>query len=358
LEKEHALKNPDMVARAIYHQMADLFEISAIYNHRDQLFFRARPHRDREEAVNQMRKRLRMSGFESSVREDSEGLLISVSERRGRKIPILNLVLFVATLVTMFSAPALLNLDPDYFRKPGAIVEQVEFTITLMVILLFHEFGHYLAGRRRGVLMSLPYFIPAPNIIGTFGAVIRSRSPLTNRRDLIEVGATGPIAGFVISLAALSIGLESSQIVQAGQAGMLTMGDSLLLKFLTRLIIGPIPNGYDFTLSPAAFAGWVGLLVTMLNLLPLGQLDGGHIIYGLIGKRQHQISRLFLAVMIVLGLWWPGWWFFGILVFLFGVNHPPTQNDAAEISGPARIMGWAAIIIFILCFVPIPFKMT
>jgi membrane-associated protease RseP (regulator of RpoE activity) len=243
----------------------------------------------------------------------------------------------------------------DYFRQPGKIMEQVEFTLALMAILLFHEFGHYLAGKRRGVLMSLPYFIPAPNIVGTFGAIIKSRSPFTNRRDLIEVGATGPIAGFVISIIALSIGLYHSEIVQANIEGGMILGDSLLLKFLAWLIIGPIPEGYDFYLAPAAFAGWVGLLVTMINLLPLGQLDGGHIIYGLIGRKQHLVSKFFIVVMMLLGFWWQGWWFFGLLVFLFGIYHPPTLDDNRPISTGARIMGLMAILIFVICFIPVPF---
>jgi membrane-associated protease RseP (regulator of RpoE activity) len=247
-----------------------------------------------------------------------------------------------------------LSFDFEFFKESGVIADRLEFTIALMDILLFHEFGHYLAGKRRGVLMSLPYFLPAPNFIGTFGAVIKSRTPFTNRRDLIEVGAAGPIAGFVVSLIALAIGLNNTEIIQV-ESGGLILGDSLLLKFLAWLIVGPIPEGFDFVLSPAAFAGWVGLLVTTINLLPLGQLDGGHIIYGLIGPKQRSISRLFIVFMMILGFWWQGWWFFGILVFLFGLNHPPTLNDSIPISNVARIMGLMAVVIFLICFIPVPF---
>lgn len=311
-----------------------------------------------------MKKRLKPSGFEVSIRDEADGLLIGIKESGIRRIPRLNILLFLATLITMFFAPVLSTefiFKPqvvyDFLGQPGVIQERLEFTLALITILLFHEFGHYLVGRRRGVLMSLPYFIPAPNIAGTFGAIIKSRSPITNRRDLIEVGATGPIAGFVISVIALSIGLMDSRIVMTGPEPAIMLGDSLLLKFLAWLIIGPIPEGYDFILSPAAFAGWVGLLVTMLNLLPLGQLDGGHVIYGLIGRNQHRISKLFSAAMMVLGFWWPGWWLFGILVLLFGINHPPTLNDSMEISKTARFLGAAAIIIFIISFIPVPFAL-
>ncbi len=349
------MTNLEQLSRSIYYQLSDLFEISAIYYHDGRLILRARPRINQAEAIAIMNKRLKSLGFNVNFKDDAEGLLIAIKQSVSFKIPIVNIILFLATLATMFLAPALLSLDFDYFRRPGAVAERAEFAIALMAILLFHEFGHYLAGRRRGVLMSLPYFIPAPNIVGTFGAIIKSRSPFTNRRDLIEVGAAGPLAGFVISIIALSIGLYNSEIVPVGVDSGMRLGDSLLIKFLSRVIVGPIPDGFDFLLSPAAFAGWVGLLVTMINLLPMGQLDGGHIIYGLLGKRQHNIGKLFVIIMAALGFWWPGWWFFGVMVFLFGLNHPPTYNDSMPLSKISRAMGLAAVIIFIVSFIPAPF---
>ncbi len=349
------MKNPELISKSLYYQLADIFEITAIYSHNDRILFRAKPYFEKDESLRRMRKRLAISGFEANVSEDIHGLLIAVREATSKGLPKINIILFLGTLVTMFFAPIIWTFNFDYFRQPGAITERIEFTLALMAILLFHEFGHYLAGKRRGVFMSLPYFIPAPNIVGTFGAIIKSRSPFTNRRDLIEVGATGPIAGFIVSVVVLAIGLHNSEIVKTNLEGGMILGDSLLLKFLAWVIIGPIPAGYDFFLSPAAFAGWVGLLVTMINLLPLGQLDGGHIIYGLIGHRQKIISKVFIVVMMVLGFWWMGWWIFGFLVFLFGLKHPPTLDDNIQISPAARAMGLAAIIIFIICFIPVPF---
>jgi membrane-associated protease RseP (regulator of RpoE activity) len=340
------VKNPDLLSRTVYYQLSDLFDISAIYYHDGRLIFRARPRYDRDEAISLMYKRLGAAGFAASFKEDAEGLLIGVRELRRSRFPVLNIALFLATVATVFFIPAM-----------GGFAERTEFTIALMAILLFHEFGHYLAGRRRGILMSLPYFIPAPNIIGTFGAVIRSRSPFTNRRDLIEVGAAGPISGFVISVIALSVGLYNSEIVPSEIEGVMSLGDSLLIKFLARILIGPIPEGYDFFLSPAAFAGWVGLLVTMINLLPLGQLDGGHIAYGLIGKNQRVVGKLFIIALGILGFWWPGWWIFGALVFIFGLNHPPTLNDSLPLSSGSRFLGFITALIFIVSFVPVPFKL-
>jgi len=359
------LKNPELISKSIYYQLADLFEISAIYNHRGRLIYRARPYADKDSAVSKMQARLRPSGFITEVKEDADGLLIVVREDKSRKIPWVNIVLFLATLLTMFLAPLMWRLDIDtmlnpravleYLGQPGAVGESFEFVIGLISILLFHEFGHYLAGRRRGVFMSLPFFLPAPNIAGTFGAVIKTRSPITNRRDLIEVGATGPIAGFVVAVIVLVIGFANAHIIEADFVDGWSLGESLLIRFLGWLIIGPIPDGYAIELSSTIFAGWVGLLVTMLNLLPLGQLDGGHIIYGLFGKMQYRISRVFFALLVALGFWWPGWWFFGALVFLFGIKHPPTINDTMKVPRLTRLAGYIAIIIFIISFVPVPF---
>lgn len=349
------MKNPELLSKSVYYQLSDLFEISAVYYHDGRLILRARPHLDRNEAISIMNKRLNSAGLSASIKEDAQGLLIAVKESSIPKIPYLNILLFVVTLATMFFAPAILGLSLDYFHHPGAIAERIEFTLALILILLFHEFGHYLAGRMRGVLMSLPYFIPAPNLVGTFGAIIKSRSPFTNRRDLIEVGAAGPIAGFVISIIALSIGLYRAQLIPAIPEGSMLFGDSLLIKFLTRIIIGPIPDGAQTVLPQIGLAGWFGMLLTMINLLPLGQLDGGHIIYGLMGKKQHDIGKVFIVLMAILGFWWPGWWLFGVLTILFRIKHPPTFNDSLPLPPLARILGFSAIIIFIISFVPVPF---
>jgi len=338
------MKNIDQMSHTLYYQLADLYEVHAIYHHGDNLLFRVRSYGDPVQAETQMKKRLGDAGFDASVNDDGTGSMITVKAREKKKFPWLNILLFILTVATM------------YYVYPGSFGMKMEFVISLSAILLFHEFGHYFAGKHRGVIMSLPYFIPAPNIVGTFGAIIKSKTPFTNRRDLIEVGAAGPVSGFIIALIVLIYGLQNATLVNAGNAGLM-LGDSLLIRLLSWLIVGPIPEGKDFVLSPAAWAGWVGLLVTMLNLLPIGQLDGGHIIYGLAGRFQHKVAQFFLVVLAIMGFWWFGWWFFGLLVFIFGLKHPPTMNDRAELPMHAKILGYAAIVIFILSFIPEPFKL-
>lgn len=357
------MKNRELISKAIYYQLTDVVEISAIFTHGDNLIFRARPRVDPEQAREVIRNRLEKSGFRVSFRDESTGFLIDVYRAKKFVLPRINVILFGLTLITIFLAPYLHTGAIFYpgavlkdLMRPGVIGDRLEFTIALMAILLFHEFGHYLAGKRRGILMSLPFFLPAPTFIGTFGAVIRSRSPITNRRDLIEVGATGPVAGFFVAILVLAVGLANSTVIEAGPEPMFTVGNSLLYKFLKLIIIGPIPDGHVLYLSEAALAGWVGLLVTMLNLLPLGQLDGGHIVYGLAGRNQYIVARVLAAVLIGLGFWWFGWWFFGALVFFFGLNHPPTIQDDMPIGRPAKILGILAVIIFIISFIPVPFS--
>ncbi len=338
------MKNIDQMSQTLYYQLADLYEVNAIYHHGDTLLFRVNPYGDPSESESLMKKRLGDAGFDATISNEGTGAMIRVKASEKKKFPWLNILLFILTLGTM------------YYVFPGDFGMKMEFIISLSAILLFHEFGHYFAGKHRGVIMSLPYFIPAPNIVGTFGAIIKSKTPFTNRRDLIEVGAAGPVSGFIISLIVLIYGLQESTFIATGRADLI-FGSSLLFKFLGWLILGPTPAGHTIHLSPAAFAGWVGLLVTMLNLLPIGQLDGGHIIYGLAGRLQHKIGQFFLGVLAVMGFWWFGWWFFGLLIFIFGLKHPPTMNDGMELPLHARILGYAAIVIFILSFIPEPFKL-
>jgi len=229
-----------------------------------------------------------------------------------------------------------------------------------MSILLVHEMGHFIASRRRHIVTSWPYFLPAPNLLGTFGAVIKSKSPFYNRRDLVEVGAAGPIAGWVVALGWLIFGLTQSRWIPAGlvvpgEWAFGLEGESLLMRAAVQALVGAPAPGHFFKLSEGAFAGWVGLLVTAMNLLPIGQFDGGHVLYGLFRRAQHVLGMIGLAALLVLGYFSPFWWLFGAFGLLFGVKHPPTLDDDRPLSPTARRMGIAAIVIMALSFTPMPF---
>jgi membrane-associated protease RseP (regulator of RpoE activity) len=207
------------------------------------------------------------------------------------------------------------------------------------------------------VQMSYPYFIPAPTFLGTFGAIIRTRSPIQTRDDLILVGAAGPLAGAIPALAALIWGYATSTVVTAPAPGeALFFGDSLITWSVARLFFGVLPPDSTVSLSSLALAGHVGLLVTMLNLLPLGQLDGGHVVYGLFPRRQKETAVAFLVFLFILGFAWKGWWIWMVLAMIMRPFHPPVQRGDLPLSRRYRVIGWAAVVLFVLTFVPLPIQ--
>jgi membrane-associated protease RseP (regulator of RpoE activity) len=246
----------------------------------------------------------------------------------------------------------------DPIRDPLGIWKGLPFSITLMAILIVHEMSHYLASRAHRVPATLPFFIPAPSIIGTFGAVIRMKGAIWDRRTLLDIGASGPIGGFVLALPALAAGFTMSQIVPSGSGeGGIVLGDSLLVSIVSRLTLGDLPADASVVLHPVAFAGWIGLFVTSLNLLPVGQLDGGHIAKALFPIRSDLIARTIHIVLFVLGLiYWEGWLLWALLLFFLGVQHPPVLLPHITLDERRRKVGFAAIAIFFLTFVPVPFR--
>jgi membrane-associated protease RseP (regulator of RpoE activity) len=225
-----------------------------------------------------------------------------------------------------------------------------------MAILGVHEFGHYFVSSRRHIRVTLPYFIPAPSILGTFGAFIKMKSPVPDKRTLLDIGVAGPLAGFAVALPALIAGLQLSQLAPATKVEGLNLGSSLLLNLLSHLFVGPIPPNYDLILHPVAFAGWIGTLVTALNLLPLGQLDGGHVAYALLGKKQHLVARLVFFALLLMGFLWQGWLFWALLSLLLGIRHPALLDDWSPLDSRRKALGLFAFLIFILCFIPVPFE--
>jgi membrane-associated protease RseP (regulator of RpoE activity) len=274
-----------------------------------------------------------------------------------KKIPFLHLILFILTVLSTLFVGAMQS-GADIFKEPWKIYRGVPFSVTLMLILLSHELSHYFASRKHGVKATLPYFIPAPTIIGTFGAFIKMKSPIVTRKALIDIGASGPIAGFIISVIATAIGLHLSRIVPAVQkGGSLNLGDSILFSALSGIILGATPSGSDILLHPVAFAGWIGLFVTSMNLIPVGQLDGGHIAYALIGEKHVRLSMSLILIMILLGLLsWEGWFIWAALLMILGLRHPPVIYWEVPLDRKRKFIGWLALLIFILTFIPAPFK--
>ncbi|OHD72052.1 MAG: hypothetical protein A2W19_03675 [Spirochaetes bacterium RBG_16_49_21] len=269
----------------------------------------------------------------------------------SRESPVVNALLFIATFVstTIVGATAAGSFA-------GVLISGLPYSITLMTILLAHEFGHFFAARAFRVRSTLPYFIPFPSLVGTMGAVIKTKSAIPHRRALFYIGVMGPLPGFILSLAAVIAGIYLSEIKPlptVGEGGFI-LGDSFLVAIIIKLIHGTIPAGFDIFLSPYAKAGWFGFLITSLNLMPIGQLDGSHILYALIGRNQLFFGWISFAGLIVLSFIWPGWivWIIMTLILLM-VGHPDIP-EGTELSGVEKTIGWICMIIFVLTFVPVP----
>ena len=238
------------------------------------------------------------------------------------------------------------------------------YALSLFLILGAHEFGHYLAGVKNGVKTTLPLFIPAPPglfLFGTFGAMIAIKDPIPNRRVLMEIGAAGPVAGFIVAVPTLVVGLFLSDIVEPVGEGGLSFGSSVIMILLSKLILGVTPLSADFNiqLHPVAFAGWVGLFVTAINLFPIGQLDGGHIIYSLFGKKSKNWAKYFFIFLLSLIYFWPSWGIWAVLLIVITrFKSAPLLDDEVLPLKKHKIIGYLAIVIFILTFVPVPIEVV
>lgn len=267
---------------------------------------------------------------------------LPVQPRRSPRI-MLPIVLFIATCLSTW------------------LVRGWAFSAAVMTILLTHELGHFLQARRYHVPASLPYFIPLPiSIIGTMGAVIFMQSGSGNRRTLFDIGITGPLAGLVPAILFCVLGLQWSHVAPlAAQQGSVALGEPLLFQFLAHSIFGALPEGSDIILHPVAFAGWVGIFITALNLIPIGQLDGGHVLYALLLRRAHPVAQalLFGAMLgvIVMGYW--GWSLMILLLMFMGPIHPPTADDTVPLGTVRTILGWASLLFVPIGFTPVPFSL-
>jgi len=273
-------------------------------------------------------------------------------------------LLFVLTVFTVLWAGAYqTNTNPlvgpwnFLVDDPGSLWKGIPFAATLLGILVTHELGHYVFSRLHGVPTSLPLFVPGlPHFVGTFGAIIRMRAPLTDRRALFDIGVAGPIAGFVVAVIALVIGLRLSTVVPIQGSYGMHLGEPLLLQFASWVVIGPLSPTADVILHPVGFAAWFGLFITSLNLLPIGQLDGGHVAYALLGERQRSVAVALVPILMVFGwLGWKGWFLWVGLAGLMGLAHPPVRNPGRELGATRVLIGWIALLIFAVTFSWEPF---
>ncbi len=264
-----------------------------------------------------------------------------INDPPQRRRLLLPLLLFVATCASTYLTGGL------------------AFCLALMITLTAHELGHFIQALRYRVPASLPYFIPLPiSPIGTMGAVIAMHSNMGNRRSLFDIGITGPLAGLVPALTFSVVGLWLSEVRTVAQdAPMMTLGEPLIFKFLVYCRFGALAANTDVFLHPIAFAGWVGIFITALNLIPIGQLDGGHVLYALLRRQAHLVSLTLLVAAVVAvalyGYW--GWTLMILLLLLIGPRHPPTANDEMELGTGRTILGYLALLFVFVGFTPTPF---
>lgn len=289
--------------------------------------------------------------------------LKGVAQQKSGSNILIHLLLFLATIFTTIGAGAAMSGADLMFAlrigNPGLILlavrEGLPFAAALLLILGIHELGHYAAARYHRINASLPYFIPMPfNIIGTMGAFISLRAPMRDRRVLFDVGVAGPLAGLLVAIPLFIVGLWLSPVVPefSRQGTLAQLGSSLLVSGLLGLF-KEVPPGYSVALHPVLFASWLGLFITSINLLPLGQLDGGHTIYAVFGRHAHTISRLTFAILLIAGFTISGQWLFWAMFALFsGLDHQPPLNDITPLDAPRQRIALLTMGLFFLTFVP------
>ncbi len=284
--------------------------------------------------------------------------------RRRRPRVFLPVLLFFATWLSTFFVGGQMHGDASVIGDEivvdwaSFVSGGLKYSTSLMAILLAHEMGHYLQARRYGVPASLPWFIPIPSPpMGTMGAVIVQAAGFANRKQIFDIGISGPLAGLALALPITVLGLQDSRVIElARDASGLSFGNPLILEWLAEWRFGPLAAGEDVSLTPLLHAGWVGIFVTALNLIPIGQLDGGHILYCLIGRKAHTVARLLLwfavGSMFVTGNW--SYSFMVVLLMMMGARHPPTRDDSVPLGRFRQVLGWLTLSFVVIGFTPTP----
>jgi membrane-associated protease RseP (regulator of RpoE activity) len=353
---------------------------------------------DTETAYNQLTEALKPMGITPLFQwDDNRHAIILVS---GKPTPRpsnswINLILFLVTLISVILAGAIYTYEGSPDESTITILlniltqlwRGIPFAIALLAILSAHEFGHYIAGRFHKTAVTLPYFIPFPlSPLGTMGAFINMKEPPKNKRILLDIGIAGPLAGLIVAIPILLLGLSLSKVeplpINPPDGQILQLEGNSILYLLSKFLVfnqllpspasyGAIPpllywiryfftgqpvplGGVDVMLHPIAWAGWAGILVTALNLLPVGQLDGGHIAYVLLGRKTKTMFYIILFAVVLLGIFWSGWWLWAVLLVVFGRSHAEPLDQITTLDSKRKALAILTLVVFILVFTPVP----
>jgi len=340
--------------------VGDVFHVETGGIHGDALRLKGRLLVKPEVALEALKERFKEKELTPMLSKRGESIVLTLARIKpplSKTRPSLNLLLFLLTVLTTLFAGSFWQTG----SLAGALLNPhrgIPFSSTLLCILGAHELGHFFTAKRLGIDTTLPYFIPVPHMIGTLGAVIRIRSPIPNRKALVLMGAAGPLSGMVVAIPLVIIGLKLSTVAPMEEVtGGLIIGSSIMFSLLEKLFIKGVSESQGVFLHPVAFAGWLGMFVTGLNLLPIGQLDGGHITYSIFGRSHRQLGFVFLAMLVAFGIVFrfPAYAFFGILILLVGFRHPPPLDDVTPLSFAHKAVAALAMVVLVMTFVPQPF---
>ncbi len=354
---------------------------------------------DSQDAFDRLDPLFRQEGYTLLFREEDDqhvilGILGTIHPQPSN--PWINVGLFLLTIISMLFAGAQYGLEGPIEQSftgvlnalLGNIQNGIIFTASLLGILTAHEFGHYFAARYHRTEVSLPYFIPFPSLFGTMGAFIRLKEPPRNRRVLLDIGIAGPLAGLVLAIPVLLLGIALSDISSLpsspqAAAGSVLEGNSILYLVAKYVVTGellPMPASYagvppalywlrylftglpmpfggrDILMHPMAWAGWAGLLVTSLNLIPSGQLDGGHTIYVLFGSLASRLRPFLLILLLLMGFAWSGWYIWAVLIFVMGRTFAVPRDDITALDKRRRVLAYFGLVVFFLVFTPVPLR--
>lgn len=352
---------PD-IAEELAQKINPVFSIYDIEQDKDTIFFFGIPKEDTAVVYQKLGAVFYEKGYQFAVKyELGEHILIASPFKERREKIWINVVLALATFITtMIMGSFLFGADP--IAVPSDVLKGIPFTIAIMTVLGAHETGHYLVAKKHGMNTSLPYFIPFPSLIGTMGAVIKHRGPIPSRKALFDVGISGPLIGLAASVIVTIIGLLLPPLKASGGEYQIQLALPPLFEFITYFI----PLNENVPMHPVAFAGWVGMLVTALNLIPAGQLDGGHVLRAMIGEKASYVSRVLPFILITLGFYITYiynkdgymWVFWGLLLSLFAASgHPKPLNDDVPLDKGRMVIGIFTFVLGILSVTLIPIQM-